>query len=64
MYNSNRRPISEDEFMEVAEIASKSNCLKQREGKFGTDWAIVLNGHIMMMAIVNEDDEREYFSLM
>ena len=64
MNKSNLSPITEDEFMKVAEVAAESQCLRKKSGEHGDDWGIMLNGHLMMCATVNEDGEREYFSCM
>ncbi|MGE4262208.1 hypothetical protein [Shewanella sp.] len=53
--------IPEQVFLKVAAAADKSGTLKQRKGEFGPEYAIFLNGHMMMKSEVNCDGEREYF---
>ncbi|MBL4799577.1 MAG: hypothetical protein JKY50_19410 [Oleispira sp.] len=59
-----RAEITEEAFMKVAEAAAHDSCLKQREGQFGTEWGILLNGHLMMSSTVDIDGERHYWSHM
>jgi hypothetical protein len=47
--------------MKVAKVAGEDGCLKQRQGQYGKEWLIMLNGHVMMAGIINEDGEREFF---
>jgi len=56
-----KQPITRETFEKIAEVAANDGCLKRRDGEFGTDWAIILNGHLMMAGIVNEDGERDFF---
>jgi len=53
--------ITEEQFNKVAEVASESRCLRQRPGEHGTDWGIILNGHLMMTSTVDEHGERQYW---
>lgn len=55
------RPITYDDFMKAAKVAGEDGCLKQRQGQYGKEWLIMLNGHVMMAGIINEDGEREFF---
>lgn len=56
-----RVPISQDDFNEVAEVAARTGQLKRRDGEFGAEFAIFLNGHLMMISQVNSEDEREFY---
>ena len=56
--------MTEEAFMDVAQAAAHDHCLKQREGPFGIEWGILLNGHLMMSSTVDVDGERHYWSHM
>jgi hypothetical protein len=58
----NKREIPEDEFSKIAETASQCDCLKGREGEFGTIFGIFLNGHLVMSSEILKDGERHYYS--
>lgn len=53
--------ITEEDFIHLAKVAANSDCLRKRDGEFGVDLGIFLNGHLMMKSEVNEEGEREYF---
>lgn len=56
-----RVPISQEDFNKVAEVAARTGQLKRRDGEFGAEFAIFLNGHLMMISQVNSEDEREFY---
>lgn len=56
-----RVPISQEDFNKVAEVAAREGQLKRRDGEFGAEFAIFLNGHLMMISQVNSEDEREFY---
>lgn len=59
--NTKRQQITEEAFNKVAKPAAESGCLRKRDGEFGMEFGIFLNGHLMMKSEVNNDGEREYF---
>jgi len=56
-----RVPISQEDFNKVAKVAAREGQLKRRDGEFGAEFAIFLNGHLMMISQVNSEDEREFY---
>ena len=61
---SQRKQISEQVFTDIAKKASDCNCLKGRDGDFGKEFGIFLNGHLVMKSIVLESGERVYYSYL
>ena len=62
MAHNSRREISEDDFSNIAETASKNGCLKSRKEKYGETFGVFLNGHLVMSSEVQECGERIFFS--
>jgi hypothetical protein len=55
--------ISEEQFEKLAEVAAKGNCLKKRDGKYGIEFAVFLNGHLMAMATPTKSGEYLHFMI-
>ena len=64
MSQEQRREMSKKEFSKFAKVAADDGCLKGRDGKYGTSFGILLNGHLMMSSEVMKDGSRKYFDHM
>lgn len=61
---SHKREISEEDFLDIAETASKTGCLKSRKETHGETFAIFLNSNMVMSSEVLKNGERKYFSFI